>query len=839
MTQTRRGGAPLVADRRDRAPKTPAARGSSGGGGKGSGRSGGSGGGGRRPPRRRNPIVALVLGLWRWIWRLIWAVVWRTGTVVALILGLASLYFHVQLPEVTQLLDGRSRGSVTLLDRDGQVFAWRGETFGGQIDANSVSPHLKNAVIATEDKRFYWHLGISPRGIASAIRINLAEGRGPLDGNGGSTITQQVAKLLCLGVPYDPTQWKDEAAYEEDCRRGGLWRKIKEVPYAFALEAKYSKDEILTIYFNRAYLGAGARGFEAASQRYFGKSAAEVTPAEAAMLAGLLKAPSRYAPTSNLERARERANVILGLMQDQDYLTQAEAEQARRNPAELSEAAASRSGGFFADWVMESGPAFLTTETTEDVVIRTTMDQRLQKAAEAALADVFATRVREGSNAQAAVVVMSADGAVRAMVGGRRTQAAGSFNRATQALRQTGSAFKPFIYAAALDMGLSPADPIEDSPLTINIPGSGPWSPANYDKEFRGTVSLTEALAQSLNIPAVRLSERVGRDAVRRVAADFGLKSDLAAGPALALGVSESTLLDMTGAYAGILNGGSSVRPYGLVELRLQGDDQPLIGLGGGIGERVISEPAARQLTWMLHQVIRRGTGTRAALPDREVAGKTGTTQAARDAWFVGFSADYVAGVWMGYDDNTPLTGVTGGGLPAEIWREVMLRVHEGLPADVILVERAGADACRPENLDPQYGLRDGKYFLSPEQAQAILDLRLHRLTGLEHEKLLAEYQEILTQIGELIRILTSPVRLMEVIREELEGVKRDFGDARRTEILESRLDLTLADLITEEERVVTISHGGYAKSQPLAAYQAQRRGGRGKAATGVKAMSA
>ncbi|MFY8146795.1 MAG: transglycosylase domain-containing protein, partial [Rhodobacter sp.] len=282
--------------------------------------------------------------------------------------------------------------------------------------------------------------------------------------------------------------------------------------------------------------------------------------------------------------------------------------------------------------------------------------------------------------AQAAVVVMSSDGAVRAMVGGRKIEEAGSFNRATQALRQTGSAFKPFVYAAALDLGYSPADFVDDSPLTIDIPGSGPWTPANYDREFRGVVTLTEALQDSLNIPAVRVSEAVGRDLVRRVASDFGIKSDMAAGPALALGVSESTLIDMTGAYAGILNGGSAVKPYGLVDLRLQGDDAPLMGQDGGMGERVISEQAAQELTFMLSQVVEKGTGRRAALPDRQVAGKTGTTQAARDAWFIGYSADYVAGVWMGYDDNTPLTGVTGGGLPAEIWHEVMVRVHEGLP---------------------------------------------------------------------------------------------------------------------------------------------------------------
>ena len=676
MSGMGKGQGPLKADRRYATPRTGAQ---------------GGGGGTRRPantarrssPRRprRNPVMALLAGFVRLIWRVLWGIGWRVGFITAMILGGAVMYFFVQLPPVADLLDARARGSVTLLDRNDKVFAWRGETFGGQITADTVSPYLLNAVVATEDKRFYRHFGISPRGIASAVRINLSEGRGPLSGNGGSTITQQVAKLLCLGTEYDPAAWKSEAEYEADCRQGGVWRKVKEIPYAMAMEVKYSKEEILTIYFNRAYLGAGARGFEAAAQRYFGKSANAVEPAEAAMLAGLLIAPSRYAPTNNLQRAQDRGAVIIGLMQEQGYLTKAEADTARANPARLSAAAETKSGGFFADWVMDSAPAFLTSETTEDVVIRSTLDPKLQKAAEDALSFIFENKLKSGSTAQAAIVVMSADGAVRAMVGGRQTEVAGSFNRATQARRQTGSAFKPFVYAAAMDLGYTPSDYVEDTPLTINIPGSGPWSPSNYDKEFKGMITITQALAESRNIPAVRISEAVGRDVVRQVANNFGIQSDLAAGPALALGASESTLLEMTGAYAGILNGGSSVTPYGVLDLRVKGDDESLMGASGGIGERVIAEQSARYLTYMMAQVVDGGTGARARLPDREAAGKTGTTTAGRDAWFIGFTADYVAGVWMGYDDNTPLAGVTGGGLPAEIWQEVMLRVHEGLPA--------------------------------------------------------------------------------------------------------------------------------------------------------------
>ena len=663
-------------------------------------RSGGNSGGGRPPrrprrataPRRRRGLIGWIAAGIGWVLRRIWAVVWRLGLVGGLALGAWVFYFASTLPPVSELVDGRARGSVTMLDRDGRVFAWRGEQFGGMITTDTVSVHLRNAVVATEDKRFYGHFGISPRGIASAVSINLREGRGPLSGNGGSTITQQTAKLLCLGEPYDPARWEDEAAYEADCRRTTLWRKLQEAVYSMAMEVTYTKDEILTIYLNRAYLGAGTRGFEAASQRYFGISAAEVNPAQAAMLAGLLKAPTTYAPTNSLARSQDRAALVVGLMAEQGYLSSSAAADALANPAQLSQAAQAQAGGYFADWVMESGPEFFTRDTTEDVIIRTTLDPRLQTAAEEALVSVFENRVSDGSEAQAAIIVMSADGAVRAMVGGRDLRASGAFNRATQALRQTGSAFKPFVYATALDLGMSPLDRVDDSPLTINIAGSGAYSPDNYDREFKGVISLTQALAESRNIPAVRISELVGRENVRTVAAMFGIEGDLAAGPALALGASESTLLNMTGAYAGILNGGSSVTPYGLIELRLQGDPEPMMGAGGGIGERVISEGAARELIWMMYQVVEQGTGTRAQIDGWEIAGKTGTTQGARDAWFIGFSGDYVTGVWMGYDDNRPLTGVTGGGLPAEIWHETMVRVLAGLqPTPLPMTPPSGA----------------------------------------------------------------------------------------------------------------------------------------------------
>jgi 1A family penicillin-binding protein len=717
MADSRRGKGRLVAERRY--PKTTAA--------KSTPRKATAAK--RKPARAKAPrrgITGFFAGIIGWILRFFLRLFVRAGIVTALIVGAMVGYTYTTLPEVSAALDGRARGSVQLLDREGVAFAWRGDQFGGVVTADSVSPHLKNAIVATEDRRFYQHFGISPRGVASAVRINLSEGRGPLSGHGGSTITQQTAKLLCLGVEYDPNAWKSEAEYISDCRRGSLYRKGKEAIYALAMEAKYSKDEILSIYLNRAYMGGGAYGAAAAAERYFSKPASALTPQEAAMIAGLLTAPSSLAPTSNIERSQARAATVLRLMNEQGYLSDEQTRASQANPATLSDKAKTQTGGYFADWVMQSGPDFFTRDTTEDVIISTTLDQRIQKAAEDAIKTVFATKVREESKAQAAIVVMSADGAVRGMVGGRETNVSGVFNRATQAKRQTGSAFKPFVYATALELGYSPYDRVLDEPFCMNIPGSGEWCPENYSREFNGSVTLVDALARSLNVPAVKVSESVGRDLVHKVSEDFGILSDLTDTPALALGASEASLLEMTGAFAGILNGGSSVTPYGLVELRLQGEDTPLMGTGGGIGERVIQEEAARQLIWMMEKVVSNGTGTRAKLPDREAAGKTGTTQAARDAWFIGFTADYVAGVWMGYDDNTPLSGVTGGGLPAEIWREAMVRVHAGLPPKPLpmIVPEAPRQVVQPQP-QPQ---QQAPTLQRPERNGTVLENALNQL---------------------------------------------------------------------------------------------------------------
>lgn len=627
----------------------------------------------------RNIFSRMVRFVFGGILRIIWWVTLRSAIIVALIVGGWTAYYYAGLPDDPRvLMDKRERGSVTLLDNNGEVFAWRGDQFGGMVDVNTVAPQLKNAVVATEDKRFYRHFGLSPRGIIGAIRINMREGRHPLKGNGGSTITQQVAKRV----------------FFSDI--GTIERKLREVPMSLAMELKYSKDEILNIYLNRAYLGAGSNGFEAASQRYFSKSASDVSVPEAAMLAGLLKAPSATAPTRNMSRAENRANLIVNLMEEQGYLTAAQAADARANPARLSETAEAKTGRYFADWIMESGPEFILKDTTEDVRIRTTLDKRIQKAAEDAMAFVFETKVSEGSTAQAAIVVMTPDGAVRAVVGGRPDAATGYFNRATQALRQTGSSFKPFIYAAALDSGWRYDTIVVDEPVTIRIPGSGNWSPSNYTNDFKGELTMTEALARSINTVAVKVSESVGRDRVREVARGLGIVSPLADGPAIALGASEATLLEMTGAYTSILNGGVQTKPFGVVELTLQGDTEPLMTQSSGVGDRVIDERAAGQLVYMMNQVVETGSGRRARINGVEIAGKTGTTNASRDAWFIGYTSSYIIGVWMGYDDNSKLTGVTGGGLPAQIWRETMTRVLDGeIPAPLPMYRPPAPEAPR------------------------------------------------------------------------------------------------------------------------------------------------
>ena len=636
-----------------------------------------------------NFLVKFFKKITRFFLRIIWGLTWRTSLIIFLGISSAVSYYYFNMKEFSSFLDERARGSVTLEDYKGEVFAWRGDNFSKNLTAKNISPHLRNAILATEDRGFYSHVGISPRGIGSAIFINLREGRGPLSGHGGSTITQQTAKLVCLGKPFSQADWNSEKDFEASCRTSTIWRKIKEALYALSLEFKFSKDEILTIYINRVFLGAGTRGFEAAAQRYFGKSAKIVNPSEAAMLAGLLKAPTRYAPTNNLKRSQERANLIIGLMENQNFLSKAEAKFARENPATLSKFAQAKAGGYFADWVMASLPDYLTYETTEDVVIKTTFDPLIQKAAEEAVRSVFRNQVDQHSKAQAAIVIMSPNGAVRAMVGGRNLKGTGLFNRATQALRQTGSLFKPFVYAAAFENGFSPNDLVNDEQISMDLPGSGPWTPKNYSNTFSGEVTLSKAFSESLNIPAIKISESIGREFVSELAKRFDLYSNPSNGPAIALGTSEATLIDLVGAYATILNSGYKVEPFGWENLKLKKNKrEPLMAKSEAPDKQIISSKTAEDLIFMMSEVIRNGTGKRAQFPNWELAGKTGTSQSARDTWFIGFSKNYIAGVWIGYDNNTPLRGVTGGGLPADIWRTSMEEIHSNLIPTPLLTNK-------------------------------------------------------------------------------------------------------------------------------------------------------
>tara|TARA_B100000963_G_scaffold204401_1_gene177994 strand:+ start:873 stop:3017 length:2145 start_codon:yes stop_codon:yes gene_type:complete len=606
-----------------------------------------------------------------------WAI--KGTIVIALIISIAVFYYKINLPALNDMLDARAKGSVILLDKNKDTFAWRGEQFGAIAHANNISIHLKNAIIAVEDKRFYRHFGISPRGITGAIRINLREGRGALTGHGGSTITQQTAKLLCLGKPYKAEVWKSESQYEANCRQSSLWRKLKEALFAVALELEFTKDEILTLYLNRVFLGAGSRGFQAASQRYFDKSASALNPAEAAMLAGLLVAPSRYAPTNNLLKSQKRANIILNLMEQQGLLSSELATFYKENPAKISIKASQKAGGHFADWVMQSAPYFFTSKTTEDVTIETTFDPKIQEAAEAVLEYIFKEKVDPNSKAQVAIVIMSPDGAVRAMIGGRQLQVLGAFNRSTQALRQPGSAFKPIVYAAALEQGYKPNDLIRDEAFEIKIPGSGTWTPQNNEKKFNGIVSLTDALSESLNIPAIKLALRVGMENIGQISKGLGINSKISTNPSVALGVSETTLLDLTSAYGTILNDGIRVLPYGLEKLSLETGGTFSNKTPSPKNERVLRSETSHGMIYMLEKALSNGTGKKALFPNWEAAGKTGTTQDARDAWFIGFTSEYIAGVWMGYDNNEPLTGVTGGGLPAEIWSLIMNKIHNNI----------------------------------------------------------------------------------------------------------------------------------------------------------------
>ncbi len=587
---------------------------------------------------RKATAIALkwsfVLGLW-------------AGVAAACVLA----FFWFTLPPFDLINKFERRASLVFLDPAGETIATYGDLHGGLVKLDEMPPWLPMAVLATEDRRFYSHFGVDPQGLARAAVANFRAGRVV---QGGSTITQQLAKNVFL------TNERSAA------------RKIQEMLLAFAIERRFSKEDILTVYMNRVYLGAGTYGVEAAAQRYFGKSARDVNAHEAALVAGLLKAPSRLAPTANIVRARARGAEVLDNMVEAGFMTPAQRAAAGQLPlGTVGVAAAQRGGRYFSDWLVESVQGFVGSQA-RDLVIVTTLDTRLQRVAEAALEDILLREEVRADVHQGAFVLMRPDGAVLAMVGGR-DYARSAFNRAVDARRQPGSAFKAFVYLAAAEQGLRPDDRLLDTPLQV-----GTWRPRNFDNRVSGEISAREAFARSVNTSAVRVAQRVGIDSVARTARALGIGSPIQRNLSSALGSSEVNLLEITGAYASFANGGNGVLPYAIAEIRDTAGNVLYRRQGSGLGP-AMSRAALATMTDLMQAVIVSGTG-RAAAFDRPAAGKTGTTNDYRDAWFVGFTADYVGGAWFGNDDGDEMERTTGGSLPARLWKTVMVEAHRNLP---------------------------------------------------------------------------------------------------------------------------------------------------------------
>lgn len=539
--------------------------------------------------------------------------------------------------------------SVTFTDRYGRVIGRRGVLHNDTVPLEEIPDHVVKAVLATEDRRFFEHIGIDIVGLFRAMNENV---RANDVVQGGSTLTQQLAKNLFL---------TPERTFD---------RKIKEAFLALWLEARLSKREILKLYLDRAYLGGGTVGVDAAAEYYFGKSVRDLTVAEAAMMAGLFKAPSRFAPHINLPAARARANIVLNNMVLAGFITEGQAYGARANPATVIDRSEHYVPNYFLDWAFREvqrlarGRDFVLT-------VKTTADMGIQKAADAAVEASLRQHGQAYGASQGAMVVMDNDGAVRAMVGGR-DYGESQFNRAVDALRQPGSSFKPFTYLAAMRHGYTPDYVIVDAPISI-----GNWSPRNYGRSYAGRVTLTMALARSINTVPVRLSQSFGRDKVAEAAQLVGIRSPIVVTRALPLGVAEVTVLDMAGAYATFANDGRKATGYSVLEIRNSaGDllydrdrDEPP-------AEQVIEPRHAEDINFMLSHVPEVGTGRRAQLEFTVAAGKTGTTQAYRDAWYIGYTGRYTASVWFGNDNFTPTRRMTGGSLPAMTWKQVMSVIH-------------------------------------------------------------------------------------------------------------------------------------------------------------------
>ena len=615
-------------------PKAAATKGKSGGAKPGSG-----GKTPRTPTRRRR------LG-----WRIAkWSLVFVLWLVV-LAAGFVGYYGH-DLPDTEHLTGPETPLAITVLAADGSEVATVGEMWGELIPAEEMAPVLPEAVLAIEDRRFFTHGGIDAFGVIRAAWQNAVEGRVVA---GGSTISQQVAKLVFLSPERS------------------VKRKIQEAMLAFWLEREFTKQEILTIYLNRAYFGAGAYGVDAAARRYFGRSARDVDLAQAAMIAGLLKAPSRYSPANDLALARKRARVVVDAMIDADFLTEAEGAAAKGRVNALS--VAPRSGppaGYFVDWVLEQVPSYVGRDHGA-LRVFTSLDPARQRAAQAALTGVLAAAGKSRKIGQGALVALDRNGAVRAMVGGR-DYAKSVFNRATQARRQPGSAFKTVVYLAGIEAGLAPDDVIEDAPITV-----AGWSPRNYDGEYRGPVTVREGFARSINTVAVRVGLRAGVKRIHAAARRLGIESTLPADASIALGTGEVTLLELTSAYVALANGGGRVLPHGIVEIRNRAGDVLYRRAGSGAGRAADSAVVAAMRN-LLSATVAWGTGRAAGLPEAlgPAYGKTGTSQKFRDAWFVGWAGGLAAGVWLGNDDGSAMDEVTGGSYPAEIWQRFMV---EALP---------------------------------------------------------------------------------------------------------------------------------------------------------------
>ncbi|WP_339633146.1 PBP1A family penicillin-binding protein [uncultured Sneathiella sp.] len=575
----------------------------------------------------------------------IWAPIVNWGGAVALwgllLGGLFLGYFAYTLPDISGIGVIEKRPSMVLQTADGIRYSTYGDLYGDMLPIEEIPENIKQAVLATEDSHFYDHFGLNPVSLVRAAWRNYEAGRVV---QGGSTITQQLAKNLFLTPERT------------------LGRKIRETLLAFWLEAEYSKDEILALYLNRVYFGSGTYGIDAATRKYFSKPAPEMTMAEAAMLAGLLKAPSYYAPTRNLERAQDRASVVLNRMVVEDYLTASEAEKIRANPAILVNASGDfRNVRYFADWVVSEVQAYIG-RTGKDLVITTTLDLDMQADAEKAIEARLKAEGTAMDVSQGAFVAMSPTGAVKAMIGGR-SYSESVFNRATVARRQPGSVFKTVVYLAGFENGLAPDDIFNDGP--INIDG---WTPNNYTNKYNGAMSLREAFARSINTVAVKVTEQVGRDKVSGMAKNLGLTGNFPLHPSISLGTYEVSLLEMTAAHAVIANGGTAVLPYGVLQIREK--DGPVLYQRQTSGQgRIISAATINKMQDVMSATIQWGTG-KAANPGFAAAGKTGTTQDYRDAWFIGFTPDLVAGVWFGNDDGSATKRVNGSNLPAITWKD-------------------------------------------------------------------------------------------------------------------------------------------------------------------------